>query len=97
MSVSLQGEELNHNVSAGLIQSNQSLVLQQVTRRSSGQYTCSATNLHGIGSSNAVQLSVKCEYFFLFICKRGGLAKGNKNIKKKRPTQLSVSLKSRYN
>ncbi|XP_045132092.1 uncharacterized protein LOC123516607 isoform X3 [Portunus trituberculatus] len=53
------GEELNHNVSAGLIQSNQSLVLQQVTRRSSGQYTCSATNLHGIGSSNAVQLSVK--------------------------------------
>ncbi|XP_069160721.1 muscle M-line assembly protein unc-89 isoform X2 [Procambarus clarkii] len=61
------GEELSHNVSAGVIQSNQSLVLQRVTRRSSGQYTCSATNLHGLGSSNAVQLSVK----FAPMCRPG--------------------------
>ncbi|XP_071532986.1 uncharacterized protein [Panulirus ornatus] len=61
------GDELTHNVSAGVIQSNQSLVLQRVTRPSSGQYTCSATNLHGIGSSNAVQLSVK----FAPLCREG--------------------------
>ncbi|KAK8379248.1 hypothetical protein O3P69_019235 [Scylla paramamosain] len=51
--------ELAHNVSAGVIQSNQSLVLQKVGRVSSGLYTCKAINLHGTGSSNAVQLSVK--------------------------------------
>ncbi|XP_042217208.1 uncharacterized protein LOC121862887 isoform X2 [Homarus americanus] len=61
------GDELSHNVSAGIILSNQSLVLQRVTRRSSGQYTCSATNLHGLGSSNAVQLSVK----FAPLCRPG--------------------------
>ncbi|XP_068246900.1 uncharacterized protein [Palaemon carinicauda] len=61
------GEELVHNVTAGVIQSNQSLVLQRVNRRSSGQYTCSATNLHGHGKSNAVQLSVK----FAPVCRPG--------------------------
>ncbi|XP_063852789.1 hemicentin-2-like [Scylla paramamosain] len=55
----LNGMELAHNVSAGVIQSNQSLVLQKVGRVSSGLYTCKAINLHGTGSSNAVQLSVK--------------------------------------
>ncbi|XP_047474606.1 neural cell adhesion molecule 1-like isoform X3 [Penaeus chinensis] len=53
------GDEITHNVSAGVILSNQSLVLQQVTKRSSGQYTCTAANLHGSSGSNAVQLSVK--------------------------------------
>ncbi|XP_066953806.1 uncharacterized protein [Macrobrachium rosenbergii] len=61
------GEELIHNVTAGVIQSNQSLVLQRVNRRSSGQYTCSATNVHGHGKSNAVQLSVK----FAPVCRPG--------------------------
>ncbi|KAK7068112.1 hypothetical protein SK128_027626 [Halocaridina rubra] len=61
------GEELIHNVTLGVIQSNQSLVLQRVSRRSSGQYTCSATNTHGLGKSNAVQLSVK----FAPICRSG--------------------------
>lgn len=56
-----QGEEITHNVSAGIIQSNQSLVLQRLTKTSSGQYTCAASNTHGRSSSNAVQLSVKCE------------------------------------
>ncbi|XP_047474605.1 uncharacterized protein LOC125028972 isoform X2 [Penaeus chinensis] len=61
------GDEITHNVSAGVILSNQSLVLQQVTKRSSGQYTCTAANLHGSSGSNAVQLSVK----FAPLC-RGG-------------------------
>ncbi|XP_069944593.1 protein turtle homolog B [Cherax quadricarinatus] len=53
------GEEITHNVSAGVIQSNQSLVLQRLTKSSSGQYTCSAANIQGSSGSNAVQLSVK--------------------------------------
>ncbi|XP_042862046.1 protein turtle homolog A-like isoform X2 [Penaeus japonicus] len=53
------GQELHHNITAGVILSNQSLVLQGVTRKSSGLYTCRAINLNGEASSNAVQLSVK--------------------------------------
>ncbi|XP_071513724.1 protein turtle-like isoform X2 [Panulirus ornatus] len=55
----LNGEELQHNVAAGVIQSNQSLVLQKVGRTSSGLYTCRAVNMQGSDSSNAVQLNVK--------------------------------------
>ncbi|XP_066943140.1 contactin-4-like [Macrobrachium rosenbergii] len=61
------GEEICQNVTAGVIQSNQSLVLQRVTKSSSGQYTCAASNLHGSSSSNAVQLSVK----FSPLCRSG--------------------------
>ncbi|XP_047494620.1 neural cell adhesion molecule 1-A-like [Penaeus chinensis] len=53
------GQELHHNITAGVILSNQSLVLQGVTRKSSGLYTCRAINMNGEASSNAVQLSVK--------------------------------------
>ncbi|XP_042243451.1 protein turtle-like isoform X2 [Homarus americanus] len=61
------GEEIGHNVSAGVIQSNQSLVLQRLTKTSSGQYTCSASNIQGTAGSNAVQLSVK----FSPLCRPG--------------------------
>ncbi|XP_050721791.1 nephrin-like isoform X2 [Eriocheir sinensis] len=61
------GEEITHNVSAGIIQSNQSLVLQRLTKTSSGQYTCAASNIHGRSGSNAVQLSVK----FSPLCRPG--------------------------
>ncbi|KAH0568289.1 hypothetical protein KQX54_020062 [Cotesia glomerata] len=37
-------EILMHNTSARIIQSNQSLVLQSVTRNSAGYYACAATN-----------------------------------------------------
>lgn len=44
---SLQGVHLTHNASARIIRSNQSLVLQKVTRNSSGNYACSALNSEG--------------------------------------------------
>ncbi|XP_071454106.1 neural cell adhesion molecule 1-like [Hetaerina americana] len=53
------GTRLSHNMSARVIRSNQSLVLQRVTRASGGQYTCAAVNAEGEGVSNALDFRVK--------------------------------------
>nr|XP_053650227.1 hemicentin-1-like [Cherax quadricarinatus] len=50
---------LVHNVSAGVIISNQSLVLQRVVRAQAGRYACHAHNIVGDGVSNALRLDVK--------------------------------------
>ncbi|XP_017771245.1 PREDICTED: nephrin [Nicrophorus vespilloides] len=60
------GVVLNHNMSARIIRSNQSLVLQKVTRQSAGRYVCSAVNTEGETLSNElafrVQYSPTCRY-----------------------------------
>ncbi|XP_065168056.1 neural cell adhesion molecule 2 [Atheta coriaria] len=60
------GLVLNHNMSARIIRSNQSLVLQKVTRQSAGKYVCSAVNSEGETLSNElsfrVQYSPTCRY-----------------------------------
>jgi hypothetical protein len=63
-----QGLLLTHNASARIIRSNQSLVLQKVTRNSSGNYACSALNSEGETISNQLSLRVKCKqpFFILF-------------------------------
>ncbi|CRL00448.1 CLUMA_CG013711, isoform A [Clunio marinus] len=53
------GIHLAHNASARIIRSNQTLVLQQVTRNSSGNYACSALNSEGETISNQLPLRVK--------------------------------------
>lgn len=53
--------EIYQNMTAGVILSDQSLVLQNVVRATGGEYTCIATNIEGKGSSNPVNLSVKCK------------------------------------
>ncbi|XP_017784081.1 PREDICTED: hemicentin-1-like isoform X2 [Nicrophorus vespilloides] len=53
------GQEIHHNVSAGVILSDQSLVLQSVTRATAGDYTCMAANSEGRGTSNPVTLTVR--------------------------------------
>ncbi|XP_045615863.2 neural cell adhesion molecule 1-B [Procambarus clarkii] len=63
----LNGVELQQNVTAGVIQINQSLVLQKVGRHSTGLYTCRAVNVHGTATSNALQLNVK----FSPVCSTG--------------------------
>jgi hypothetical protein len=57
-----QGHEIHHNVTAGIILSDHSLVLQGVTRHTAGDYTCLAANTEGKGTSNPVALRVMCEY-----------------------------------
>ncbi|KAL9897612.1 sidestep IV transmembrane protein isoform 2-T23 [Glossina fuscipes fuscipes] len=53
------GKELHHNISAGVILSDQSLVLQSVSRASAGDYNCLAVNSEGKGSSNPVTLRIR--------------------------------------
>ncbi|KAI9551455.1 hypothetical protein GHT06_021788 [Daphnia sinensis] len=53
-----QGNVLQHNVSAGVIISESSLVLQRVARSSAGRYTCHASNAEGEGSSSPFHLHV---------------------------------------
>lgn len=53
---------MHHNISAGVILSDVSLVLQGVTKHTAGDYTCLAANIEGKGISNPVNLKVMCEY-----------------------------------
>ncbi|KAK4884506.1 hypothetical protein RN001_000777 [Aquatica leii] len=55
-----EGIVLNHNTSARIIRSNQSLVLQRVTKQSAGKYVCSAVNSEGETLSN--ELSFRVQY-----------------------------------
>ncbi|KAI9584269.1 hypothetical protein GQX74_006164 [Glossina fuscipes] len=55
----MPGKELHHNISAGVILSDQSLVLQSVSRASAGDYNCLAVNSEGKGSSNPVTLRIR--------------------------------------
>lgn len=54
-----QGRPLKTNSSTKIIKSNQSLVLQRVTRFSAGRYSCSALNSEGETVSNEFLLKVK--------------------------------------
>ncbi|XP_058467805.1 titin [Malaya genurostris] len=53
------GNELHHNVTAGVILSDHSLALQGVSRILAGDYTCMAANTEGRGTSNHVTLRVR--------------------------------------
>lgn len=54
-----EGRELLTNRSAGIILSNQTLVLQKVQRQQRGRYVCKAENSEGTGISHALLLRVQ--------------------------------------
>ncbi|XP_076324955.1 synaptogenesis protein syg-2-like [Tachypleus tridentatus] len=58
-----EGQEIQTNVTVGVIISNQSLVLQKVKLASRGHYYCSARNSEGYCKSNVIYLRVQCKYF----------------------------------
>ncbi|CAG9784161.1 unnamed protein product [Diatraea saccharalis] len=58
---------LAHNATARVFHSNQSLVLQKVTRHSSGRYACSALNAEGETVSNELHFRVKCKLYVTLI------------------------------
>ncbi|KAK3850591.1 hypothetical protein Pcinc_042713 [Petrolisthes cinctipes] len=55
------GKVVSHNVSAGVIVSEDTLALQQVRREGSGRYQCSASNVEGDTLSSPVNITIKCE------------------------------------
>lgn len=55
------GQPLTTNVSAGIIISNQSLVLQHIRVEHRGQYQCLAQNAIGKSESNKLDLKPKCK------------------------------------
>ncbi|XP_011051379.1 PREDICTED: uncharacterized protein LOC105144270 isoform X1 [Acromyrmex echinatior] len=61
------GNPLYHNRATGTIISNQSLVLQSVTRSRAGIYTCIGNNQEGDGESNPLNLDIK----FVPVCQHG--------------------------
>ncbi|KAL0869438.1 hypothetical protein ABMA27_007672 [Loxostege sticticalis] len=52
-------KEIHHNASAGIILSDQSLVLQVVSRTCAGDYSCLASNSEGSATSNPVSLQIR--------------------------------------
>ncbi|XP_054010328.1 hemicentin-2-like isoform X6 [Hylaeus anthracinus] len=61
------GNPLYHNSSTGTVISNQSLVLQSVSRNRAGIYTCIGSNHEGDGESNPLNLDIK----FTPVCHQG--------------------------
>ena len=57
-----QEHDLHNNPQEGIIISNQSLVLQNISRVRLGEYVCVASNSEGDGYSQPVQLNVLCKF-----------------------------------
>lgn len=49
-------------MTARIIRSNQSLVIQKVTRANAGKYVCSAVNTEGETLSNDLPFRVQCKF-----------------------------------
>lgn len=57
------GEEVVHDLGHGIIITNDSLVLQKVTRDQAGSYTCEASNVEGDQVSKPVTITIMCKCY----------------------------------
>ena len=64
--ISFQGAKLKDDIASGIIVSNRSLVMQRVTKKAAGLFSCRATNAEGHSTSNELQLNVKCKLPFIY-------------------------------
>ena len=60
--LTFQGKQLVGKQEAGIVLTQQSLVLQKVGRMSSGEYECQAFNSEGYSTSNPVKLNIMCKW-----------------------------------
>ncbi|XP_026465096.1 nephrin-like [Ctenocephalides felis] len=82
------GNVIYNNIGAGVIISNQSLVLQNVGRSKSGLYTCVGSNQEGDGESNPVQLDIK----YAPVCRPGQMPVYN--VARQETIQVSCELQA---
>lgn len=52
---------VTHDKATGVVISGSSLVLQGVTRKMSGKYSCVASNIEGDTESESLELKIKCK------------------------------------
>ncbi|XP_026468765.1 sialic acid-binding Ig-like lectin 5 [Ctenocephalides felis] len=55
------GHKIVTNNTDGIISTNNSLVIQHISKENAGSYVCQAENSQGIGYSNELSLNVQCE------------------------------------
>ncbi|KAF5299116.1 hypothetical protein FQR65_LT09474 [Abscondita terminalis] len=53
------GESIYNNLLANTIINNQTLLIKNISRKKGGNFTCTGTNLEGVGESNPLQLNIK--------------------------------------
>lgn len=63
-----KGKTIHNNPTNRMFVSNQSLVLQKVTRMEAGSYTCVGSNQEGDGESPPLYLDVKCKFYLFIVC-----------------------------
>ncbi|KAF2364232.1 CD80-like immunoglobulin C2-set [Trinorchestia longiramus] len=78
--------ELPADPSNGIVHSNMSLVLQGVTRKSSGKYTCTAYNRLGSATSDELQLTVR----FTPVCRGGSESEEDSGFHQGRPDSIDA-------
>ena len=63
----LKDTALAQDLLGGVLVSEKTLVLQQVSRAAAGSYTCKASNVEGDTNSNKVNVSIRCKCYRLTI------------------------------
>lgn len=53
--------EITSNISGRVIKMDRNLILQQIKKSASGNFTCFGANAEGSAYSNVVTLNVKCK------------------------------------